>query len=302
MRTDIHHPLVERKGSRRRTLIRRTGALIVPVALAHVVTVILAGHQADAPGRQSGISLSPAVVMLTGQPGQAHRQMLRLTNHTSREMAFTLVAQDVVAEGGRRVFVDAGQRPDSIAATAVFSPAEITIPPGGVGAAEVTLTVPPRTAVRGIAAIFRGRTVIDSRSGVAMTASLGCLITFTLSGDVRLEASLPEVSAQTDTANLTVAEWVTNAGTEPVVASGALALLNDAGVLVGRVPVEPQRLMPGERLTYRADYPTLLGPGRYRAVLSLEYEKKVLTSVVDFMVPATGGDQRASGRSPGARR
>ena len=67
--------------------------------------------------------------MLTGQPGQAYRQTLRLTNHTSRELAFRLEAQDVVVDEGRRLFVAAGERSGSIAATAVFSPKEVVIAP-----------------------------------------------------------------------------------------------------------------------------------------------------------------------------
>jgi hypothetical protein len=186
----------------------------------------------------------------------------------------------------------------------VFLPVEIVVAPGAVGLADVTLTVPARTAVRGVAAVFRGQTVVGSQRGVAMTASLGALITFTLSADVRLDASDAEVLEQTDTTNLSLAEWVTNAGAEPVVASGAAALVNEVGTLVGRVPVEPQRLMPGERLPFRAEYPTLLGPGRYRALLSLEYdgpERKVLTRTVDFEVPAVGSDRRVADRGAGVR-
>ena len=241
--------------------------------------------------------------MLSGQPGQAYRQTLRLTNHTSHDLAFRLEAQDVIAEAGRRSFVAAGERPGSVAATAVFSPKEIVVAPGAVGLADVTLTVPRGTAIRGVAAIFRGQTVVGTQRGVAMTASLGALITFTLSSDLRIDAETPDVSGQTDARNLALTEWVTNVGSEPVVAGGAAAVLDEAGVLVGKVPVETQRLMPGERLVFRAEYPTLLAPGRYRALLSLEYddhERKVLTRTADFAVPPAGGDrdpgQRADGR------
>jgi hypothetical protein len=264
----------------------------------------IAGQTPDVSAPRSGISLSPSVVMLTGQPGQAHRQTLRLTNHTSRELAFRLEAQDVVADEGRRAFLAAGERSGSIADTAVFSPKEIVIAPGAVGTADVTLTMPPGSSIRGVAAIFRGQTVVGSQGGVAMTASLGSLITFTLSGDMRIEAGGPEVSEQTETRNLTVTEWVTNVGTEPVVASGAAALLNDAGALVGKIPVEPQRLMPGERLAFKAEYPELLAPGRYRAVLSLEYDdhaRKVLTRTAEFAVPAAGDDRRTADRGAGDR-
>lgn len=264
----------------------------------------LAGQQTETPAPRSGISLSPSVVTIAGQSGQSYRQTLRLTNHTARELAFRLEAQDVVADEGRRTFLAAGERSGSIAATAIFTPKELVIAPGGVGVADVTLTVPKASAVRGVAAIFRGQTIVGHQNGVAMTASLGSLITFTLSGDVLLEAADPDVSAQTDTSNLAVTQWVTNIGAEPVVAGGTVALLNQAGALIGNIPVERQRLMPGERLPFRAEYPALLSSGRYRAVLSLEYDdhvRKVLTRTAEFAVPTAGvargdADRRGGGR------
>jgi hypothetical protein len=187
----------------------------------------------------------------------------------------------------------------------VFSPKELVIAPSSVGVAEVTLTVPLGTAVRGVAAIFRGQTVVERQDGIAMTASLGALITFRLSNDVRLEATPAEIAPQSDTNNLVVTEWVSNTGAEPVMAGGAVAVVNEAGALVGRVPVETQRLMPGERLAFKADYPTLLRPGRYRALLSLEYddhERKVLTRTADFVVPGLRADQFDADRGADVRR
>ena len=208
-----------------------------------------------------------------------------------------------MADQGRRTFTAAGERPGSIAATAIFSPKEIVIAPGAVGSVDVTLTMSPGSTIRGVAAIFRGQTVVGSQRGVAMTASLGSLITFTLSGDIKIEAAAPEISGQTATRNLAVTEWVTNVGTEPVVASGAAALLDEAGALIGKIPVEPQRLMPGERLAFNAEYPELLAPGRYRAILSLEYDdhaRKVLTRAAEFAVAPAGDDRRAADRRSGS--
>ena len=158
------------------------------------------------------------------------------------------------------MFLPAGERLDSIAATAVFTPREIVIPPGSVGSADVILTVPPQTAVRAVAAIFRGHTPVNPRVGMAMTASLGCLITFTLSDDARLEASQPEVAAQTDSANLFVGKWVTNVGSELLTPSGAVALLNDAGILVGDAGGNAECVLPGE-VAIGAEIPYASAPG-----------------------------------------
>lgn len=302
----IKRPTLITRGARALVSLRHSvsGCFLVLAFALPLLTVNIGGQQADASAPRDGISLSPSVVMLSGQPGQAHRQRLRLTNHTSRELAFRLEAQDVVAQQGRRTFIAAGERAGSIAATAVFSPKEIVIPPGAVGSADITVTLPPGSTVRAVAAIFRGRTIVGSQNGVAMTASLGALITFTLSDDVRLAGDAPDVSEQSDASNLAVTEWVTNVGTEPVVASGAAAFLSETGSLVGKVAIEPQRFMPGERLAFKAEYPALLAPGRYRAVLSLEYDdhaRKVLTRTAEFAVPPARGDQRDADRSAGIR-
>jgi len=290
-----------------RTELRKAARICLWLAPLVLVPIAgsFAGQSVDRSDVRNGISLSPSVVMLTGEAGQAHRQTLRLTNHTARELAFTLEAQDVVAEDGRRIFLAAGERPGSVAATAVFSSKEIVIPPNGVGAVDVTVTMPRGSAIRGVAAVFRGQTIVGSQRGVAMTASLGALMTFTLSTDLRIDGATPQVDEQTDTSNLALTEWVTNVGAEPVVASGAAALLNAAGTLVGKVPVEPQRLMPGERLAFKAEYPDLLPPGLYRAILSLEYDdhaRKVLTRAAEFAVGPDRDHGRDADRRGGVRR
>jgi hypothetical protein len=282
---------------------RRAALCLLPLVLLQVSGSV-SGQHADAGSPRGGISLSPSVVTLTGQAGQAYRQQLRLTNHTSRELAFRLEAQDVVVDDGRRAFIAAGERSGSIAATAVFSPKEVVVAPGAVGIADVTITLPAGSNVRGVAAIFRGQTVVGTERGVAMTASLGSLLTFTLSDNVRLDGAAPDVSEQTDSSSLAVTEWVTNVGSEPVVASGAAAFLNEAGALVGKVAMDPQRFMPGERLAFKAEYPALLAPGRYRAILSLEYDdhaRKVLTRTAEFAVPPADGDRRDADRSARVR-
>jgi hypothetical protein len=272
-------------------------AVLIPLLSQAVVGRAQSGDRAG-----SGISLAPSVVTLKGVAGQSHRQTVRLTNHTSQTLTFDLVAEDVLADGNRRVFVQAGDHPDSIAATAVFSPREIVIEPGQTGSAEVTLTVPRETRVRAVAAIFRGRTTVTPKPGVSMIASLGCLITFSLTSDARLEASIPEVSHQTETSNVEIQEWVSNVGSEPVVPSGVLAVLDASGTLVGRVTLERNRLLPGERLRVGAEYPSLLPAGRYRGVLSLEYDKTVVTRTVDFAVGAPAPrDLRLADRNPGVQ-
>jgi hypothetical protein len=210
--------------------------------------------------------------------------MLRITNGTGIPLAFELVAQDVVVQEGTRVFLPAGETEHSAAATAVFSRREIVVPPGETASVDVTITVPPSTAVRAIAAIFRGKTVVSRPGAVAMTASLGSLITFTLSSEFKIEASPLEIGGQSNSANVSVSRWLKNTGSEPVIPSGAVAVMTRSGALVGKTPIEPQRLLPGERLRFVADCPAQLRSGSYRAVVSLQYEGRVITDTADFTI------------------
>ncbi len=56
--------------------------------------------------------------MAKGNFGQGLTQTLTLTNQTARDFAFEMVAEDVIIKDGKRVFVPAGETPNSIAASA----------------------------------------------------------------------------------------------------------------------------------------------------------------------------------------
>jgi hypothetical protein len=172
---------------------------------------------------------------------------------------------------------------------------------GETGTAYVTLTVPAATAVRAVAAIFRCRTVLETASGIAMTGSLGSLVTFDLSDGHRVDAEDLDVAAQSATKHASVSAWLSNTGTEPVIPAGTLAVLDAAGALVGKAPIAGQRLLPGERLRFSAEYPALLDAGRYRAVFSVQYEQKVLTRAQEFTV-GPGFDAPRPAAPPSDRR
>ena len=78
-----------------------------------------------APAFAQAISLSTAVVELRGAFGQSTSQTFTMSNRTGIDLEFELIAQDVIVRGGKRIFVDAGELPGGIAATAVFSPKQI---------------------------------------------------------------------------------------------------------------------------------------------------------------------------------
>ncbi|HWQ03256.1 MAG TPA: hypothetical protein VNL38_02145, partial [Candidatus Nitrosotenuis sp.] len=225
------------------------------------------------------------VIMLKGKAGQSTKQSLRMTNNSALDLGYQLEALDVIIRDGKRVFVPAGQLPDSIAATAVFSQKDVVVPAQKSVSVDITLTTPPDTSVRAIAAIFRTKQLTNRRDNVGIATSLGTLITFNLSDDASLTTTALEVIPQGPNQNLSVTQWLTNSGKEPVIPGGIVAWLDKDGKLIGKTTVEPRRLLPGERLEFRSEFPSELPAGRYRAVVALQYGEKSVTSTKEVTIP-----------------
>ena len=232
------------------------------------------------------ISLSPAVIMAKGNFGQTLTQTLTFTNNFGEDLGFEMVAQDIIVKDEKRIFVPAGETPNGIAATAVFSPKAVLVKAHSSGTVELRLTLPEETNVRAVSAIFQGTDKLQtSSSAVAMTASLAALVTFNLTNDIKLSPEPAHVAPATASANMAISQWLTNTGTEPVLPEGTAAILDSRGALAGKAMFAPQRLLPGERLQFSAEYPDQLQPGDYRALCTFQFEGKTLTSVADFKVP-----------------
>lgn len=223
------------------------------------------------------LSLSPAVVTLRGELGAGTTQTLTIVNGTSQSAAFDIEAQDVSMRDGSRVFVRAGELPGSIAATAVFSQRQVMVAPGQSASVTVTMTLPQNTAQRAVVVLFKGTKKMVS-NGVPVMASLGSLVTFTVSDRIELTAAPAVVKPQTDAANLSVSQSCANTGTEPLVARGVLAILDNRGSLVGRAELPPRRILPAERTTLTGEYPGELAAGHYKLLVTYEYEGHSLTS------------------------
>jgi hypothetical protein len=251
--------------------------------MRRLIALLILGLATAAHANTGALSVTPAVIMLRGEAGQSTTQRMLLTNGTSRPFSFDLVAEDVVVHGGKRVLVPAGETLGSIAATAVFSQRFVTVPAGQTVGVDVTVTIPPRTSVRAITALFHGRDRI-LRDKVAMTASLGTLMTFALSDSIAVEAGVPSVTPQSATSNASFAQPFVNNGTDPFVAKGIAAILDSNGALVGKAPLESRRVLPGEQVVLHGEFAGELAHGRYRVLLTCDAGGKVITRSAEMVV------------------
>jgi hypothetical protein len=233
---------------------------------------------------QGTLAVSPAVVMLQGTAGQSTTQTLTIVNSSDQPFTFDMMAKDAVTRDGHRVYVDAGERTGSIAATAVFSRKSVTVAPGERANVIVTVTIPPNPSSRAIIALFHGTTRMKS-AGMNATASLGTLMTFALSGNVAATATPLSVRPPTRTANLAVSQQLVNTGAEPLLARGVLAIVNPGGALVAKQSLPPRRVLPGENFDVKAEYGGELPAGHYRAFVTYDVQNsKPIMSSAEFDV------------------
>ena len=244
-----------------------------------VLCVFVFVVQADA----QTIILRPAAVPLKGEVGQSVTQTLTLQNESDVPLEFDLVAQDVVVREGKRVFVEAGKLPGSIAATAVMQPQRVRVEAHRSASAQVMFTLPRDMQHRAAVALFRGRTLLEAGARKA-TMSLGTLFTFQVSERVAVSGRL-DAKPPTGSSNASFEGFLSNDGSEPVVPSGLVAVLDGRGRLLGKVAFTPRRLLPGESANVNAEYVGDLDTGTYRAVATFDVDGKPLTLVAPLHVP-----------------
>jgi hypothetical protein len=133
-----------------------------------------------------------------------------------------------------------------------------------------------------VVALFRTTNVGTAQR--KSTLSLGALLTFTLSAHHSLSAADLVVTAQSDSQNAVFVLAVANDGAEPETPRGVVAVIAADGTLAGKISFTVMRLLPGERIPFRAEYPGALPPGSYRVISTLEYASQSLTRTVKLVV------------------
>ena len=224
-----------------------------------IVAALLTGSVAQTLAQSApNLSLSPSVVMLKAAFGQTIKQTITLNNGTAQGLDFEMIA--------------------------VFSERSGHVGSGSAQAIQVLLTIPDQTAIRAVAIYFRSRHVVVEHGTVSITATIGALITFLISDDIAVQAEPIRVHAATSSENLKIVEALKNTGSEPVVPDGVAAFVDAGGLLVAKVPFQSQRLLPGERLEFTAEYAGRLKPGAYHVLCTFSYEGKALTNSAEMRV------------------
>jgi hypothetical protein len=229
------------------------------------------------------IILRPAAIPLKGEIGQSVTQTLTMQNETDVPLEFEIQAEDVVVRNGKRVFVEAGRVPGSIAATAVIEPRKVRVEPHASASAQVMFTLPAGMQHRAVVALFKGTTPVQAGNRKAYM-SLGTLFTFAISDHVSVTGTLA-ATPPTGSSNATFTGTLVNDGTEPVVPSGMAVVMDAQGRMVAKSAFTSHRLLPGETGKFVSEYPGELGSGEYRTLATFDIAGKPVTLTSQLLVP-----------------
>jgi hypothetical protein len=236
-------------------------------------------------GLCGAISVSPAALSLKGTPGRSHTHVFEIANSADAPYTIDIDVADVLVRQGKRTFVSPDRVPDSLAAMVTIpGNRHIVLQPGERFKVPVTFVAPDETRNRAVVVFFHALREKPVPNQPKIRLNLGTVVDFTVTNEVNLRIMALGVEPQTMSSNVAITEDLANVGPEPTIAKGVVAILSEAGNLVGKTEFQQKRLLPSEHNQTRAEYPGTLKPGKYRAVCTLAFADSTLTRVVELNV------------------
>jgi hypothetical protein len=250
---------------------------------------------------QEGISIKPATIEETLDPGAVKTYSLTVENLHGRDQHFYLFTRNIsgVRDGGVPIFANSNldrtgyELVDWI--TLPFT--EIDVPAGGSASVEFTLDVPgdasPGSHFGGVFVSVDPPKI--EQSGAAVGYQVANIISIRVSGDVIEEASVRQFATSRflyGSQNVDFNVKIENSGNVLVRPIGPLEIYNMLGNKVGDLTFNPDQagVFPGSTKTFENIVWTgdSVGFGRYEAILSPVYgdlgAKKTMWSTVTFWI------------------
>lgn len=276
-----------------KTVVRLVSALFVFSLLFSFA------HQVSAQG--AGVSITPATIEETLEPGVSKTYSLNVENLSSNDQKYYVFTRNIsgVKDGGVPVFADSNlERTGYELSDWIELPiSEIDIPEKEKSGFEFTISVPenasPGSHFGGVFISVEPPKI--DKSGAAVGYQVANIISIRVAGDAVEEASIRQFSTSKffhGSQNVDFSARIENTGNVLVRPIGPLEVYNMLGKKVGTVMFNEERaaVFPNDtrefaNINWKGDSP---GFGRYEAILSAEYgdtgAKKTMSSTVTFWV------------------
>lgn len=199
----------------------------------------------------------------------------------------------VYADDGTKSFRPKGSTPHSCGTWIHLAPEEFELPPGADRAVRYTMTAPADFRGGRYAVIFFESTIGQSKSPegsvVRVAGRIGSIVYLEAAGFVRREVVLErfDVLPPAGQQPLRFVTTVTNRGSAHATGEGIVNLLNAQGDFVGKQALPQIRLLPNDTRRVELAWPTSLVPGRYQAVLTVDFRMaEPLVAEADITITA----------------
>lgn len=280
---------------------RLSHAFFQSLLLAVITAVSFFYTTLTADAQQDGVSITPATIEETLDPGDVRQFSVTVENLKNTEQTYYLFTRNIkgVEAGGIPVFAaDNLERTGLELADWITLPtSEITIPGNGKEKIEFTITVPEQAAPGGhFGGVFIS---VDppkiEASGAAVGYQVANIINIRVSGEAVEQASIRQFSTSKflyGSQNVEFSVRIQNEGNVLVRPIGPLEIYNMLGTKVGDMMFNEGQsgVFPGATETF-GDIVwegESLGFGRYEAILSPVYgdhgAKKTMSSTVTFWI------------------
>ncbi len=275
----------------------------VPTIFLTIVTLLFLVISAPtlAQAQQAGVSIKPATIEETLDPGVEKRYSVSIENLNQSEQIYYLFTRNIkgVRDGGVPIFAtDNNERTGYELAEWIELPfSEVTIPAGGQATVDFSIRVPE---VASPGSHFGGIFIsVDppeiEKSGAAVGYQVANIVSIRVSGDAVEDANIRQFSTSKflyGSQNVDFEVRIENKGNVLVRPMGPLEIYNMLGNKVGDLVFNEEQyaVFPGDTREYtdikwQGDS---IGFGRYEAVISPVYgdmgAKKTMSSTVTFWV------------------
>ena len=240
---------------------------------------------------QAGISVTPLTFELTGNPGDAVINTIRVTNPTDGAVIFEMEIEDftTVGEMGEVVIDAAGDEAVSMRNWITTTPKRFTLEAGETQSVSFTITVPKNAEPGGhYASILAAVKGVADVTGAAVAQKVATLVLLSVSGTIREELLIREFTVPrfSEKGPVPFVVRLDNTGSVHVRPVGFVAISNFWGKHVGDIPLPARRVLPGatRRVEMQWDKPYPIGKFTAAFVGSFGISNTPISAITTFWV------------------
>jgi len=250
--------------------------------------------------QEAGMSITPAVIEETLEPGVAKKYTVSVTNLDAVEQTYYLYTRNIsgVRTGGVPVFAktDTEETGRELTDWITLPTNRITVQPGEKKTIDFDLNVPVDASCSHFGGIFFSVDPPEiQNSGAAVGYQVANIISLRISGDCEEQANIRQFSTAkylNGSQNIDFTVRIQNTGDVLVRPTGPLEIYNMLGNKVGDVLFNPEKaaVFPGDEREYSEVNWTgdSVGFGRYEAIISPSYGDvgayKTMSTTVTFWI------------------